>query len=255
MEEGDSHDDLDLGAAAGMLLDDGKTQAASLLLDAHLVAEYVDTAFAMVGDDPGTNLFNVVLEVPRPHVKQFTDEILAEVSTALNEVMDSQRIHVLDLRVRSRIEPASPQWRDELRKHLAPNPVNQASVGPAMADAIFEDRCAFRSSAELRVYRAFKRARDRLPADDTLSIAPNPALVVRTSTWEPDLLIMYRGKAGAVEVDGHHHRGRRAADLSRDRLLRHSGFAEVDRLAVEDTEPDEELDVFVDRFLLRLGGR
>ncbi|MFI6029574.1 hypothetical protein [Amycolatopsis magusensis] len=255
MEESGGHDDIDLGTAAGLLLDDGKTQAAALLVDAHLVADYVDTGFSMSGEDPGTDLFNVVLEVPRTQVEKFTDEILKDISTALNEVMNPQHVHVLGIQVRAQIEPASPQWRDELRKRLAPNPVNQASIGPAMTDALIEDRCAFRSLAELRVYRAFKRARDRMSGDDTLSIAPNPALVVRSSTWEPDLVIVYRGKAGVVEVDGHHHRGRRAADLSRDRLLRHSGFTEVDRLAVEDTESDEELDVFVERFLLRLGGR
>jgi hypothetical protein len=118
---------------------------------------------------------------------------------------------------------------------------------------LVEDRCQFRSREELRVYRAFKRARARLPADDTIAIAPNPALVVpNMNPTEPDLLIMYRGRAGIVQVDGPHHRGRYANEATRRRIYVHSGIAEVDHLPVEDTVNDDELDEFVARFLKRL---
>jgi hypothetical protein len=251
-----SGDDLDLGAAAGLLLDDGKTEAAALLVEAHLHVEYVDTGFPLVGEGKPTHLFDVVLEVPRALVQRFSDEIESEIHRALNEVMEPQSIHILNLRVRGAIEPAPPDWRERAVARLSPNPVNQASIGPPMVKPIIEDRCAFRSREEQRVYQAFKRACDRRPDEDTLGIAPNPALVIQHGhTWEPDLVITYRGRVGVVQVDGPHHHGRFAAEASRDRILRHSGVAEIDHFTVEDTESDEDLDILVERFLQRLGGR
>jgi hypothetical protein len=255
--EGSSGDDLDLGAAAGLLLDDGKTDAAALLVEAHLHAEYVDTGFPIFGgENTAINIFNVVLEVPRFLVQRFTDKIESEIHAALHEVMEPQGIHVASLRVRGTVEQAAPNWRERVLARLSPDPVNQAVVGPPMERPIIEDRCAFRSCEELQVYRAFKRARDRRPDDDTLGIAPNPALVIQHGhTWEPDLVITYRGHVGVVQVDGPHHHGRFAAEVSRDRILRHSGVAEIDHFTVEDTESDEDLDILVERFLKRLGGQ
>lgn len=61
---------------------------------------------------------------------------------------------------------------------------------------------------------------------------------------------MYR--VGIVQVDGPHHRGRYANEVSRRRVYLHSGIAEVDHLPVEDTENEDDLDEFVARFLKRL---
>jgi hypothetical protein len=255
--DGPAGEDLDLGAAAGLLLDDGKTQAAALLVDARLSAEYVDTGFPMFGASEGAaiDLFNAVLEVPRFLVERFTEDIESEIHHALNEVMEPQSVHILNLRIRGTVEPATRDWRERVLARLNPDPVNQANIGPPIERPIIEDRCAFRSREEQRVYRALKRARDQRPDDDTLGIAPNPALVIHGHTWEPDLVITYRGRVGVVQVDGPHHRGRLAAEASRDRLLRHSGIAEIDHFTVEDTASDDDLDILVARFLQRLGGR
>lgn len=244
----------DLGTAAQLLFEEGKVQAAALLIDARIARrEYMDTVFPIHGEGPGTDLFEVYLEVPRFLVERFAEEIVSDVQGALNEVLEAEHIAVYQLHVRAQITPAESDWRQTLSARMAPRTTNQASVGPHMERPIVEDRCQFRSGEELKVYQAFKRARAKLPASDTIAIAPNPALVVpNVNTSEPDLLIMYQGRIGIVQVDGPHHRGRYANEVSRRRVYLHSGVAEVDHLVVEDTEQDGELDEFVARFLQRL---
>jgi hypothetical protein len=251
----DTDDDAeDLGTAAQLLFEEGKVQAAALLIDARISRrDYIDLLMPLYEDGPGTTMYRVYLEVPRFLIERFTDEVIADIREALNEVLENDRIYVQAVELRAAIEPAGADWRATLEARMAPKATNQASVGPPMEKPLVEDRCQFRSVEELKVYRAFKRMRDRLPADDTLAIAPNPALVVpNINTSEPDLLILYRGRAGIVQVDGPQHRGRYANDDSRRRVYLHSGIAEVDHLPVEDTASDAELDEFVARFLKRL---
>ena len=257
-DEEDWDDGQDLGSAAELLFEQGKTQAASLLLDAKIVErQYLDIAFLLPLDDrPGITLFAVTLEVPRFLVERFTVGVQADVQEALNEVLERDRAHVKELNVRAAITPAGDDWRETLAARMQPRATNQANIGPRQVQPLMEDRCAFRSREELRVYQAFKRVREQMPVDDTIAILPNPALVLRSAnTSEPDLVITYRGRVGIVQVDGPHHRGRFAAEATRDRLYRHSGVAEVDHFPVEDSESDEDLDFLVTSFLRRLGKR
>ncbi len=251
----DESDANDLGTAAKLLLEDGKIKSAALLLDARIVERnYVDTGFPM-DSDTGIDLFNVVIEAPRFLVERFDDEVVSEVTEALNEALQADHVHVMRLEVRAVVTPASANWREELEARLSPRATNQASVGPRMRHPLMDDGCAFRSKEEMAVYRAFKRQRDRLPDDDTIGLMPNPAFVLRNvHTQEPDLLVTYRGRVGLVQVDGPSHRGRFAAEVTRDRLYRHSGIAEIDHFVVEDTDNDQDLEVLVARFLRRLGG-
>lgn len=253
-DEDTAADAADLGTAAELLFDAGKVQAAALLIDARIAERiYVDTGFPVVGDGPGTDLFNLVLEVPRFLLRRFNDEVVSDIQDAFNEVQEPNHIHVVDVRVRAAITPASADWRETLTTRVPPQTTYQANIGPRMAKPLMEDRCQFRSLGELKVYRGFERARARLPADDSIAIAPNPALVVpNINTSEPDLVIMYRGRVGIVQVDGPHHNDRVSNELSRRRVYLHSGIAEVDHLSIEDTENDEDVDVFVTRFLKRL---
>jgi hypothetical protein len=216
---------------------------------------YVDTGFPLDGGETeAIDLFNAAMEVPRFLVERFTDEIRSAVYDALNEVMHTQSVHVLRLDVRGALPPASPDWRADLQSKLAPRVTNQGTVGLARSEPLWEDGCQFRSREEVLVYRAFKRARDAMPDDDTIAIAPNPGLVIRNiKTSEPDLLIAFRGRVGIVQVDGPHHRGRFAAEVTRDRLYRHAGIAEIDHFPVEDTTDPADLDILVARFLKRLG--
>lgn len=256
-EQSNSEDDADdLGTAAQVLFEDGKSKAAALLIDARIVErQYLDTGFPLDDEAPGIDLFAVVLEVPRFLVERFDDEVVSDIQDALNEVMLRDHVYVKDVRVRSELKRADKDWRQSLQARMAPRVTNQASIGPRMTDPIWDDRCAFRSREEHRVYLAFKRARAKLPDDDSIALAPNPALVVQNvNTSEPDLLVMYRGRVGIIHVDGPSHHGRFAAEASRDRLYRHSGIAEVDHFVVEDTRSDDDLDVLVTRFLKRLAG-
>lgn len=250
------NDAKDLGTAAQLLFEDGKTQAAALLTDARIARrDYIDTAFPLRGDASGFDVFEVWLEVPRFLVERFTGEVIADVRDALNEVLERDNVHVRELAVRADITPAGDDWREGLLARMSPKPTNQASIGPRIESPRWmEDRCQFRSEAELRVYQAFKRVREKdFPARDTFSTAPNPALVVpNIAASEPDLLIMYRGRVGIVQVDGWQHQGRLANEVSRDRVYLHSGIAQVDRIPVEDASTDDELEEFVLRFLQRL---
>jgi very-short-patch-repair endonuclease len=68
-------------------------------------------------------------------------------------------------------------------------------------------------------------------------------------TWEPDVLVTYRGRAGVLEIDGPHHNRRRAFDTSREHLFRQSGVALVDRVTVEAIVNPDELMTILKRFL------
>lgn len=80
-------------------------------------------------------------------------------------------------------------------------------------------------------------------------------MFVAGKTRELDFLVTYRGRAGAIEVDGDTHRNRYAADQSRDAMVRDSGVSMVDRIVAEDTNDPNEVERFVRRFLSRLVAR
>jgi hypothetical protein len=250
--------DLYLGAATRLLAENGDGRAAALLVDARLL-QAIDSSSQLKfrGEcawDYGAEVsYMVILGAPKFLVDRYTRAVIEKIRGALNDVgSEKMNFYVDHLIVRSASEPVPPDWRFHLLQRLGSSPVNQATIGPPM-EWIVEDRCRFRSRAELRVYRAFKRARDKLSNQESLGIAPNPALVINGHVWEPDLLITYRGRVGIVEVDGPSHQGRRGAEISKDRLLRHSGVAEVDHFLAEDTDSDKHLNMLVEQFLTRLG--
>ncbi|GGM44008.1 DUF559 domain-containing protein [Dactylosporangium sucinum] len=70
--------------------------------------------------------------------------------------------------------------------------------------------------------------------------------------FEPDFVIVYEGKAAAIELDGGNHARRVAADQSRDRLMKNAGFKVVERLAVEEVKSKDEVVVFIDDLIKRL---
>ncbi|MFB7353487.1 hypothetical protein [Streptomyces gardneri] len=147
-----------------------------------------------------------------------------------------------------------PDWRERLEAMMSGDrPANQARRMMPEKPTFVEDRLAFTNAGELRVYRALKHIQEsELPAEETISIFPLPYGRVPGHTWEPDLVVTYRGRAGVLEIDGPHHRVRRAVDTSRDHLLRDAGFAFVDRLPVEVVDNPKELMASLMRFLRRL---
>jgi hypothetical protein len=247
--------DDDLGIATELLFERGAVQAAALLIDASATdMSFVDVAVLDDGSDFA--IFSAAIDVPTFVHSRFTDEILEEIRGALNEVMERKGGHISNLRVRPVLPERRANWRESLQGRMAPRVSNQAGIGPRMTELIVEDRCQFRSKAELEVYRALKRLWAKMPQHDMMSIAPNPALVVpNMNTMEPDFLVMYRGRVGMLQVDDPHHRGRLADEVSRDRVYKQSGIFDVDRVVVEDTTDPAELDRLVAGFVRRLAGR
>lgn len=126
--------------------------------------------------------------------------------------------------------------------------------GAAAVTGLRVDSMTFRSQAEVSVYRALVAAQAAMPKFRSMTVTPNAPVRVPGRTIEVDFLVLYRGRCGVIEVDGHHHGGRRAHDRSRDRLLENAGLAYVDRIGVEETDDTVELALFVERFLDRLAG-
>ncbi len=91
-----------------------------------------------------------------------------------------------------------------------------------------------------------------LPDNETIGIMPLGGMRVRGWTFEPDLLVTYRGYAGVIEIDGPQHKGHAGYDHSRSRLFLHSGVKVVDRLNVEEVKTLAEVEKFVDDFLAQL---
>ncbi len=144
----------------------------------------------------------------------------------------------------------SSDWRSALQSRLTSDTTTNHA---ARVTNRRREGFAFDSREELRVYEALKRAQATLQADATISIFPLPlGRVGIGNTCTPDFLVVREGRAGLIEVDGPHHRGRLAADGTRDRHWRNSGFVHIERILVEETAKDSESDALVRTFLKRL---
>ena len=119
---------------------------------------------------------------------------------------------------------------------------------------IRHDGHEFDSPAETIVYDGFRAVAAELPEFHRLAVIPQAAVVTvgRRRHFTADLLVVHRGRAAGVEVDGPHHRGRLAADVSRDAILVAHGLAFVDRIVVEDTSDPAAVEYFCRRVLARL---
>lgn len=117
-----------------------------------------------------------------------------------------------------------------------------------------EDGLLFTNEGERTAYRALKQIQEKdFPRDETIGIYPLPLGRVPGHTWEPDILVTYKGRAGILEIDGPTHNGRRALDRTRDHVLLDAGAAFVDRVPVEALTDQAELTATLKRFLRRLG--
>ncbi|WP_156325338.1 hypothetical protein [Nonomuraea sp. SBT364] len=115
-----------------------------------------------------------------------------------------------------------------------------------------EDGLTFTNLGELAVYRALKEIQAGLPLHETIGIFPLPGARVLNQTFEPDILVTYRGRVGILEIDGPKHRGRYANDRSRDRLFMNAGIPIVERLGAEEVSDQDALDAFLRIFIDRL---
>ncbi|MFD5164182.1 hypothetical protein ACFWMJ_40115 [Streptomyces hawaiiensis] len=218
--------DSPLGHMAALLFQRGDTRHVQLLL---LIREAV-IEYDQEGQD-----WDLWLEIDPANYAVFTDEVKSQLRDAFRPVARRLDYGVDNLLFRETMPRVGPDWRERLEEMLSgERPTNQARRTMPEKPQRIQDSLAFTNAGEQRVYRALKYLQEKeLPSEETISIFPLPNGRGPGHTWEPDLLVTYRGRAGVLEIDGPNHRVRRAMDTSRDHLLRDAGIAYVDRIAVE----------------------
>lgn len=238
----------DIGRIALLLRERGDEHAAALMLDVARLEVVSPSTWVDTEDRGYATIFVQPYLIPR-----FTNERLAEIASAAQSIAAGTGRDLEHVYVKETLPSVYRDWRERLSAELGQdrpsNAARKMRVGPRHPEA---DGLHFASDAEHKVYAVLKAKQESLPAEDTLSIAPLPGLRVRRHTFEPDLLVLYQGRAGVIEVDGPHHTGRRAADASREGLLRSAGVAHVDRIDVRDATSRADVEQFVERFLRRL---
>jgi hypothetical protein len=237
-----------LGAAAILLHRQGDAEAATLAAD-------VTTSFLIMWDsDFGVDQYKAMLEVEPHLLANYTDESLERIVDAMRMVTARDPgMTVGYIEALPTIPEVSADWRKQLRTAFGPQPTNQARRVRLEPQHPMDDGLHFTNEWEYKVYLVLRERQAILPDNETIGIMPLPAMRVRGHTYEPDLLITYRGRAGVIEIDGPHHKGRASDDKSRERLLRHAGVHYVDRLDVQDTTQKAEVEKFVTDFLKQLG--
>ncbi len=246
-----------LGHAAVLLVQRGEQDIARLLLDVVKIDVERDTDPWSSSSDPwsSSNHDDLWLEVAPEHRDQFTKQVVSRVSEVCVEISNRRGYGISRVGVREVLPYVGPQWREQLRQQFnGKRPTNQARRVRSSVPRHEEDWLVFTNPGELTVYRALKQIQEKdLPRDYTIGIYPLAGGRVPGRTWEPDVLITYKGRAGILEIDGPSHNVRRAMDLSRDHILYDTGIAFVDRVPVEALNDPAELTATLRRFLRRLG--
>lgn len=151
-----------------------------------------------------------------------------------------------------RLYEAGSDWREQ-RRAARDDPERRAKNQQRNITMRFtEDGMRFESQGELNLYRVLKDVQASLPATSTIGIIAGPGMRTPERTFWPDIVVTYQGRAGVIEVDGPHHRGRAAADHSRDRIISDAGIRHLERIVVEDTGDPAILREWVEAFLDRL---
>lgn len=237
-----------LAQTAHLLHEQGNNQAAALLLD-------VDDVEIVPGNRFG-DWQDAVLIVPPYLVSRFTKEAIDSIQPVFGHVAERHEIEIRSVSAAPALPKVDENWRQALQQRLTQGTAsNQAARTRSKSSGavLGADGFVFDSREEMRVYEALKRQQEVLPADSSVSIFPLPMGRVATgSVWTPDFLVAVAGRIGIIEVDGPHHKGRLAADATRDRHWRNSGIVHIERILVEETSVDSEIDDLVGAFLKRL---
>ncbi|MFJ7180320.1 hypothetical protein ACIQXA_28895 [Streptomyces massasporeus] len=234
-----------LGHMAALLFQRGDTKHVQLLL-------LIRSAAIEYDDESQTD--DLWLEFDPGDTASFTEDAQKHLRAVFQQVTQRLNYGVPWLGFRETLPQVGPDWRERLQQMMTTDrPTNQARRTMPEKPQWVLDRLAFTNHGEQRVYLALKHLQEKeLPAEETISIFPLPNGRVLGHTWEPDLLVTYRGRAGVLEIDGPDHRVRRAMDTSRDHLLRDAGIAYIDRIPVEVIDNPQELLTVLKRFLRRL---
>lgn len=239
---------LILAQTAFLMHGQGNSQAAALLTDVEDVELVPGNRF---GDWQ-----EAVLIVPPYLVPRFTKEVTSLIQPVFEHVAGRHGLEIGGITAAPALPDTSGNWRQVLQERLAGGAAsNQASRTRAKGavPALSRDGFVFDSREEVLVYEALKRAQAALPEDSTISVFPLPMGRVGVgNAWTPDFLVTVAGRVGIIEVDGPHHRGRFGADSTRDRHWRNSGIVHIERILVEETSADADLDALVRQFLTRL---
>ncbi len=235
-----------IGHAAALLVLRGEKKLAELLLE---------VKNAVVEPDYQGNEEDLWLEIAPESQQLFSEEATEAIKAICMEVSQRRGYGVDWVGIREIMPTVGPHWREQVRERLTgKRQTNQGRTVRLESPRIIEDNLAFTNRGELAVYRALKQIQEKdYSADETIAIFPLPGGRVPGHTWEPDVLVTYRGRTGVLEIDGPHHNNRRALDNSRDHLLRDAGIAFVDRVTVEALDDPNELYAVLRRFLRRLG--
>lgn len=103
--------------------------------------------------------------------------------------------------------------------------------------------------SERRLGRALHREQQSMDPLDGMAVFVQPWVLTRSGRWfRPDFVCSSRSLV-AVEVDGASHRGRYAADRSRDHLLRDAGVP-VLRVPAEDLDDRISTDAWTRRIAM-----
>jgi hypothetical protein len=129
---------------------------------------------------------------------------------------------------------------------------NTGALLPSTGQWPMADGLTFGSKAEIVVWNELKSVQAMLPRTETIGIVPNCVLRVAGHEFSPDFVVTYKGRAGIIEVDGPHHRGRYAADRQKDELELDAGVKYAYRIPVEDVSVPAHLYGHFERFLKRL---
>jgi hypothetical protein len=232
------------GTAATLLLMRNQIAAAALL------AQVDRNVWSYEREDWGINYYDVLLVVPIETMDTYDEEVRDLILSTLNEVLEGYRERITSLRVGPLA--VGGEWRARVLAAIQGQVSNHATLVPLRPSHPAFDQLNFRDMAELTVYKELRTVQERLPETSTLTIIPNCALRVPKHTWEPDFVVIYRGKAGVIEVDGASHNAKRASDKSRERLLENAGFTYVDRFDAADCEDSATVAQLVSRFLEKL---
>jgi hypothetical protein len=235
--------DSTLGHAATLLLQRGKEDVVRLLLDVIKVVIELDEYYDFLW-----------LEVAPEHLAQFEEGKVETIKDACEEVSRRFGYGISWGGVREAITEVGPEWRDHLRQRFygGKRPTNNGHRVRTADVRIMEDHLAFTNDGERTVYRALRKLQESFPSDETFCIFPLAGGRVPGRTWEPDVLVTYKNRAGVLEIDGPHHNARRALDVSREHLLHDAGVGFVDRVPVEALSDPDELDAVLRRFLKRV---
>lgn len=238
-------DEQMLGTSAILLHQQGDSVTAALLAEVTSLEMVLwNSQFDEVG-------YKAILKVEPHLLTRFTEEVLKTISDALEAALADQG-SVDEIVARPVLPRVGTDWRKQLRAATGPQPSNQARRVRLEPKHPMEDGVHFTNEWEHRVYGVLKERQAALPENQTIGIMPLGAMRVLGHTFEPDLLITYRGRVGVIEIDGPHHKGRASDDKSRERLLRKAGIKHIDRIDVRDSTQKHEVEKFVTDFLNHL---